>query len=636
MRLLWTYILGLCLPVSAQAQQTDAELIDSLLRTFHIEEVVISTSSYLEGIEEFDTETMRYYGSGSLGSMVQENTGIYLKSYGASGLSTLSIRGLSAEHAKIYWNGLELNSSMNGTIDLQTLPVFLLGNVGMVPGSGAMELGSGTFGGALVSYTPADFSSKLKSTAMVEGGSFGSINEGVKLSGTGRGPRGKSWLQQGGVLYRRSLNNYSFTNTTLATEPEQELPNAGFTQYGATYSLHSSKGWAFHNLVTYTDRDIPPTMLNLNVREYQQDWLSLNSVGFTSKRLVAQAGYKYDYISYQQPQANINSPSHTHTAFAFVTYQNIWKLLSYSAQLNHRSQVAKNPSLDGTIYRPISGLYAYAEFLSPKTWLPGAIFAIRQEVVGSQWQPFQPSLTLKKTLFGRWDVAATIQRQYKFPTINERYWQPGGNEDLQPEYGLNMEFISDLLVHNRNGHRLNWKVTAYYMSINNWILWQPTGFGYWAPMNVKKVVSRGAETQLEYSLQVSGWQVTLTGIYQFCRAVNQETSSPTDAANDKLLIYSPQHVVNGQLQVRYKGWYIQYRQNYTGLRYTTSDNQGELPAFTTGDVAVGKQISRLKHGLELYFRVENLWNEAYQNIAWRPMPGRAFYGGLVYVFNKKG
>lgn len=633
MRLLWAYILGLCMPVTLFGQMTDAELIDSLLKV-NVQPVTVNAYSYLDGMDEFDTETLRFYGAGSAGNLVQDNSGIYLKSYGASGLSTLSIRGLSAEHAKVYWNGLELNSSMNGTIDLQTLPVFLLGNVGMAPGSGAMELGSGTFGGALVSYTQANYTTKFVSTLMTDGGSFGTVNAGLRLKGSGSGPRQKRWSQQGGVLYRRSSNNYSFENTSLATAPEQELPNASFTQYGGLYSLHSASGWSFHNLVTYTDRGIPPTMLNLSVREYQQDWLSLHSVGFNAKRFSAQAGYKYDYISYQQPLADINSPSHTHTAFAFVTYQNMWQFLSYGAQLNHRSQVAKNPSLDGSIYRPITGLYAYVELLSPKEWLPGIALRLRQEVVKDQFQPFQPSLTLKKKLFGRWSLTATLQRQYKYPTINERYWQPGGNEDLEAEYGLNTELISELLVHNRNGHRITWTATAYYMSINNWILWQPTGFGYWAPMNVKKVVSRGIDTKLEYVLDKYSWHLKLTGIYQFYKAINQETQNTTDAANGKLLIYSPQHVINGQVQVSYKGWYLLYRQNYTGLRYTTSDNQSELPAFTTGDVAMGKQMTLGKHQLELYFRVENLWDEAYQNIAWRPMPGRAFYGGLVYSFKK--
>lgn len=87
--------------------------------------------------------------------------------------------------------------------------------------------------------------------------------------------------------------------------------------------------------------------------------------------------------------------------------------------------------------------------------------------------------------------------------------------------------------------------------------------------------------------------------------------------------------------VGYMGYYLQYRQHLCGMRYITSDNSQSLPAFTTGDLRLGKDFGKKLKGLSLYIAAENLWNAEYQNIAWRPMPGRSFSGGVRFEFAVK-
>ena len=88
---------------------------------------------------------------------------------------------------------------------------------------------------------------------------------------------------------------------------------------------------------------------------------------------------------------------------------------------------------------------------------------------------------------------------YRFPTINDLYWSPGGNENLNPENGYSTD-LGLLWTKDLSNTQLYFEPTIYSRWIDNWIIWQPTGT-YWSPMNVKKVWNRGIETNSSISFK---------------------------------------------------------------------------------------------------------------------------------------
>ena len=82
---------------------------------------------------------------------------------------------------------------------------------------------------------------------------------------------------------------------------------------------------------------------------------------------------------------------------------------------------------------------------------------------------------------------------------------------------------------------------------------------------------------------------------------------------------------------------MRYDMTYTGRRYTKSSNQESefemvLNPYLLGKLTIDKQTGWKKFMLNIKFSAENLFNVNYQNILWRPMPGR-FYSvstGLKY------
>ena len=121
----------------------------------------ISDSVLLEEIELFESKELKhsigiryeifnknlnaFSYSNSFDEILEKNTTIYVKSYGA--LNTPSFRGTSASHTLVSWNGIPINSSASGLTDLRLLPSNGFNNLGISYGGNSTIFGSGPIGG---------------------------------------------------------------------------------------------------------------------------------------------------------------------------------------------------------------------------------------------------------------------------------------------------------------------------------------------------------------------------------------------------------------------------------------------------------------------------------------------------------
>ena len=88
--------------------------------------------------------------------------------------------------------------------------------------------------------------------------------------------------------------------------------------------------------------------------------------------------------------------------------------------------------------------------------------------------------------------APKASKDFRIPTINDRFWSPGGVENLLPESGFSQE-IGAKLHKNTTQFTSSFDATLFNRNIDNWILWLPNA-GYWSPRNILLVWSRGMET----------------------------------------------------------------------------------------------------------------------------------------------
>lgn len=243
-----------------------------------------------------------------------------------------------------------------------------------------------------------------------------------------------------------------------------------------------------------------------------------------------------------------------------------------------------------------------------------------------------PALFADYLLYSPWKLVAkaSIARNYRYPSMNDLYFKPGGNPELRPEKGFTYDAGLEWNISNKSW-KLKGAFSAFDSYIKDWILWTPNTKGYWQPSNVKEVHNYGVETMLEAGIRIrKHTKATLTANYAFTPSINQgEQANGNDASHGKQLCYVPKHSANLTARVQWKTWTLQYKWIHYGERFTTTSNEvnyitGRLKPYFMSDMAIEKSFHWRFLDASVKCVVNNLLDTDYVTVLSRPMAGRNF------------
>ena len=219
------------------------------------------------------------------------------------------------------------------------------------------------------------------------------------------------------------------------------------------------------------------------------------------------------------------------------------------------------------------------------------------------------------------------------PTLNDLYWNPGGNPALQPEKGFSQEAGVRVRSH-RGCFWYTVELTGYYSDIRNWIVWQPVSGSYiWTPRNLQRVRSYGVEAEGSISCVTGSWVNRLQFGYGYTPSVNRTRHGDKDATVNRQLPYIPRHKGHLHYRLEVKGFAFHYGISYTGKRYTTTDESYYTPAYWLHNASLSWRIGwRNECAVEIRFVADNLLNVYYESTKSYPMPLRNFSGSLLFSF----
>ena len=138
---------GIFVGIAASQSLRDTTLI--------LDEVTITGSKWVDAMSTShkvvpDSLQRRLSYGQSMGSLLAGTPRFYIKSYQPGGLATMSYRGATASQTIVMWNGLPLNNSMNGVVNLANLPIFLEMMSPSILLGNATSWGSGSIGGTVL------------------------------------------------------------------------------------------------------------------------------------------------------------------------------------------------------------------------------------------------------------------------------------------------------------------------------------------------------------------------------------------------------------------------------------------------------------------------------------------------------
>jgi iron complex outermembrane receptor protein len=260
---------------------------------------------------------------------------------------------------------------------------------------------------------------------------------------------------------------------------------------------------------------------------------------------------------------------------------------------------------------------------------------LRQEWMDNKSQALIPYFGFDYQLLTGMDlyVKGNLARKYHLPSLNDLYWQPGGNPDLKPEDGMSYELGLDYHFKIQN-LKLQTELTAFYSDINNWILWTPSFKGYWQPQNVRNVVAKGLEVNLNLKGRSGKISYVVVGNYAFTQSLN--FGAPElwgDASYGKQLVFVPVHSGNIMLSLAWKKFHASWQHNSYSERFTTTTNdvssRYRFYPYFMNDFIVGKEFQIGKIALSAEFKIYNIFDESYRSVLARPMPGRNYLFTLM-------
>lgn len=569
----------------------------------------------------------------NIATTLSENTAVYIRSYGQNTLSSMSFRGTSSSQSSIFWNGINIRMPSLGSTDLSLIPSSFFNRAAIVYGGNSIRYGSGTIGGAVFLSNKAGFRKSLNARVEVGVGSFGSL--GTNISTTVSNDR---YYLNLGFSAHQTENDFKYTDAWQQSKPLQNAANngLGFNLHAAAKVGNSSQADLF---LWYQEalREIPPTTTMNSSDAYQSDRAFRSSIQwqsiFKKGAINLKTAWFNEFENYTDPRISLQSSIKTNIGFFEAEYKH--KLFDNALMDIGASYTIEQADI--AAYGDIKDRGWFAAFINYRLHIPkikwDLVVGARQEFNGKELSPFSPSLGIEGPIVQFLLNKFSLSRNFRLPTMNELYWQPGGNPDIQPEKSWNIEYsLIAEAFRKKEDVKLQFTATAYSSMVDDWIQWLPGSNNLWAVDNVKKVWARGIESSLDFSKDIGNTSLGLGINYTFSRSTNKDDADIN--AEGKQLIYIPMHNASGRLGFALRKWKMDLFGNYSGESFTSSDNQQSIPGYFIMDLALKKRFDIHKIGIGLSARINNIFNKQYQVVAYRPMPGINFQFSVSLSFKK--
>ncbi len=612
------------LATAATAQQQDTALYE--LQAVEIFGKPAEVYAVGSRISTLDSSYLKTYARLSLAEALQARTPLYLKSYGASGIASVSFRGTSASHTAVLWNGLNISMPSLGQSDFATLPLSGVGSVAVQHGGSSATYGNGAIGGAVLLNSPDYEQQGFRGEVQQEAASFGNYFTNAAASYSG-----KKVTVGASAFWQMAQNRFPYKDYASVGAPEKTQEHAHVNQQGFTQDLSwqlSAKSWLlFHNWYTSTEREVQPSLgaAYSNARQHDKNLRSMAELRHSSRwgESNVKAAYFSDYLKYTDNSNNSVTAINTYQLQAEQTYAYgaRWSLRGGLNLQHFRGDVE---GYGGAVEENRAAAFALLRYD------PAPALALSLNLRQAFIKGYNPAPT--PTVGANWKLLAGNNQQlylkgniagsYRVPTLNDRFWRPGGNPDLTPEQGWNYE--GGLRHTYQLGNlSLETEATLYYMLVDNWIQWLPVAAGYWAPRNLQKVRSKGLEFSSRASKAYGLLALGATAGYTFTSS-EQAASYEGPEELGLQLAYVPRHKATFFTDATYGSWTLMGNALYNGSVFTNNSNTNSLSAFALFNLSLSKKFTIRQSQLFVTARVDNATDTAYYTMENLPLPGRSY------------
>lgn len=549
----------------------------------------------------------------SLTSLLNYNTNIYFKENGLGMVSSPSFRGTTASQTAVVWNGINVNSQLNGQTDFNLLNARDFNNISVRAGGGSVAYGSSAIGGSIHLNNDLSFGNRFNNSLRTDYGSFNTVGVNYHVDAAT-----EDFTANAGISHNSSDNDYDYPGTNKTNENGQYYNTS--LNIGMAYKLDQKNILRFYSYLFDGERHFSGTLAAPSRSKYQStdsrnlvEWSGYFGK-FTSRLKGAYLYEKYKYYENYRNDLYTNGNVKTYIARYDLTYD-----VSETIKLNTILDYTHNNGEGSDIIHKKRDIGSASLLMKHElTTRFKYELGVRKEITDSYESPVLFSLGINTLINRFYTIKLNASRNFRIPTYNDLYWAGSGNPNLKPESSYQAEFGNEFKFKG-----LTLSVTGYYIKMRDMLQWTPGTNGIWSPGNIGKSKSYGVESILNWNKKLGAGNVAVTGTYAYTISRKDES--------DKQLIYVPLHKATASVAYSYKNASVYYRHLFNGEVFTSSDNKYSLDPYNVGSAGAEYTIKALK-GIDVGVQVNNVWDEEYLAYEVRPMPGRNYTMYLNFKF----
>ena len=542
------------------------------------------------------TDSIIAKNNATLSNLLQFETPVYFKENGLGTVSSPSFRGTTASQTAVMWNGLNINSSINGQTDFSTINAKSYDGILIKPGGGSIAYGTGAIGGSIHLLDQLNYDNISQHNIDIGYGSFSSYQTNYRFHYAK-----DNLVTNIGYARFQSDNDYKIDNYLHKNRNGKYYFNTIDANVGFKIKAHELRFLSQFNFgkreFSLTDIYESPTMYENKDYRIMGQWI-YNKSRWNSD-------FKLAYLH----ESNLYFPNR------YVNNTQDLEVNNWIAKYYLKYKISDNQSISGfseNIYSKGNGTNISTS--DRNTFGFGVIYnhkisnqlryeaSLRQDLSSVYNVPLIYAVGATYLPLDFYTIRFNFSKNYRVPTFNDLFWETGGNPDLKAENALQFELGNDFKF-----GEFHLQTNVFYNDIKDMIQWIPSSeSSFWKPINQNHVKTYGAEVIGKYTWN----QLNFRGVYSYTESINQITKNT--------LIYIPRHQFHINANYNLKKWNIYSQNRWVDKVYTQTDNNKSIPSYWTSNIGLGYKFNSI---LRTQLTVNNIFNHAYQSVENRYMPG---------------
>ena len=648
---LYLFLLVLCIPAfsfgESSTMSSDVQVLEPVVVS--ATKTPIPLHQVTSAVEVWTEEDFKRRQVKTLVEALRLTQGMTVLQNGGPGTTVnVRIRGGSSNQTLVLIDGAIVNSATLGEYNFAHLTTDNIEKIEIVRGAQSTLWGADALGG-VINITTKRGQGVPKAGAFFEYGSFNTLREGGQVSGS-KGPVDFSF-----ALSRWDTTGISTVNSRRgATERDAYRNWQASSRIGVALPLDGRLDFNFRWLKgsVHIDNGSPHGPFDVFKAQnssqqfifggkYQQPltawWTHALTLSRSQETGRFDPGTMERNVSTGMTRVPFGDPNETRVLANRIESQHDFRFNQYvtlTAGYQFREQMGENDTgLSGKI------ISSHGWFGQMQLNLLDRFFATAG-VRHDSFNTFGDATTYRLT--GGYLVKETntkIRSSYatgfRAPTINDLFWPDDGflvgNPDVQPEKSQSFDVGIDQTLF---ADKVTISGGYFWNRYRGLIDWLPNvacgmnafGSAKWCPSNLSAAKSQGWEAMVNVVVvQEQPWVKRLEIKGQYTRTLTRDLMTdlrlrrwPVDQASISVF-YEPIDRLSTIIDFR-----------FAGAQFNDQDNEARVASFNVVNMALNYEVSKQ---FQAYVRVDNLFDEEYEEVLNYGTPGRSVFGGIRANFD---